>query len=137
MSISSTTSSSGTTPADWQLAFKTVRNDFRTLAQAIQSGNLTDAQQAYATLQKDLPANSSSTQSGTNPRDTALAQIGQALQSGDITGAQQALSALQQGRHAHHHHHHQDADQSTSDPSATTNASGVTGASDSILNVTA
>ena len=75
--------------AHWQQ----VRNDFQTIAQSLQSGNVQVAQKAYALIQQDQqngpqpPADSQAAQ--------AFAQLGQALQSGDIAGAQQALSAFQ------------------------------------------
>lgn len=83
-SISATNGSS-----HWQQ----VRNDFQTLAQSLQSGNVQSAQKAYDAIQKDQqngpqpPANS--------PIAQAFTQLGQALQSGDIAGAQQAFSSFQ------------------------------------------
>jgi hypothetical protein len=90
------------------------RQQLLALAKAINSGNLTGAQQAFAQLSQTLGGNSNggggSNTNTNNPNDPfsqALDAIGQALQSGDISGAQQALASLQQqaqsGR-AHHHH---------------------------------
>jgi hypothetical protein len=98
------------------------RQQLLALAKAINSGNLTGAQQAFAQLSQTLGGNSTgsgssgsntNTKTNTNtnkpndPFSQALDAIGQALQSGDISGAQQALASLQQqaqsGR-AHHHH---------------------------------
>jgi hypothetical protein len=91
------------------------RQQLLTLAKAINSGNLTGAQQAFAQLSQTLGGNSnggggssgSNTNNPNDPFSQALDAIGQALQSGDISGAQQALASLQQqaqsGR-AHHHH---------------------------------
>jgi outer membrane protein assembly factor BamD (BamD/ComL family) len=69
---------------------------FQALSQALQSGNLGAAQQAYASVSSSLPASATS-----NP-NSPLAQIGQALQSGNLSAAQSAFSALR----GHHHHHH-------------------------------
>jgi hypothetical protein len=90
------------------------RQQLLALAKAINSGNLTGAQQAFAQLSQTLGGNSngggssgSNTNKPNDPFSQALDAIGQALQSGDIGGAQQALASLQQqaqsGR-AHHHH---------------------------------
>jgi hypothetical protein len=82
------------------------RQQFLQLANAINSGNLTGAQQSFAQLSQSLGLNSSGTPA--NPFMQALATIGQDLQSGDLQGAQQTLASLQQqarsGR-GHHHHH--------------------------------
>jgi soluble cytochrome b562 len=83
---------------------------FKQLADALNRGNLSDAQQAYAALSQlqdngqGLSANSNS------PFAKALNQIGQALQNGDLGGAQQALQSFQQARGGHHHGHHGSSD---------------------------
>ncbi len=97
-------SSSGSNPPNWQSSFNKVKTDFQSLAQALQSGNLTDAQQAFATLQKDLPAKAQ--QAAASDPNSPLNTLGQALQSGDLSAAQTAFTALQQARPGHHHHHH-------------------------------
>lgn len=88
------------------------RQSFDALAQALQSGNLNSAQQAYSTLMQYMPGASA------NP-NSLLAQIGQALQSGDLAGAQSAFEALRAERQGHHHHHHGE-NQSVSQSSETT-----------------
>jgi len=141
MSVSPTTSSSGGVLADWQSTYNQVRTDFRSLSQAVQSGNLADAQQAFATLQNDLPtATSASSQASGSAQSTALGQLGKALQSGDLSGAQQALAALQQARHGHHHRHGHAAAATppASDAlSPTTGDTSIAGQSGSILNASA
>ena len=76
------------------------RQAFSQLANALQSGNLSAAQNAYDTLASSPAAQ------GTGPFAQALAQIGK--DSKDLDGAQQALSSLQQQQQArgHHRHHH-------------------------------
>ncbi len=74
------------------------RQSFEALAQALQSNDLSAAQQAYASLVQHTPG-------GTIPPNSPLAQIGQALQSNDLSAAQNAFATLQAGRHKHHHHH--------------------------------
>lgn len=65
------------------------------LFSALQSGNLSAAQSAFAGL---------SSKSGSINSNSPLGQIGQALQNGDLTGAQKAAQALQNSRAGHHHH---------------------------------
>ena len=79
-----------------------IRQAFSQLANALQSGNLSAAQNAYDTLASSPAAQ------GTGPFAQALAQIGKDLQSKDLDGAKQALSSLQQQQQArgHHRHHH-------------------------------
>ena len=89
----------------------TIGNEFRQLSQDIKSGNLSAAQEDYATLSKSGPlANPNSS----NPLVQDLQAVGKALQGGDIQGAQSAFStfqtaAQQQGvhhrsRNSHHDH---------------------------------
>ena len=80
----------------------------------MQSGDISQAQSAFATLQKDLQASSQNgkpsplldpnTQAG---KDFKALQS--ALQSGDAAAAQQAFASVKQdlrGAHTHGHHHH-------------------------------
>jgi hypothetical protein len=71
------------------------RQAFVALANSLNSGDLSAAQQAYSSL--------SQLQRLANPNGQfrqAMNQIGQALQGGDLTAAQQALSSLERGRRA-------------------------------------
>lgn len=96
------------------------------MASALNSGNLTNAQQAYAALNALQNSGQGSPGNSNNPLSQALSQIGQALQNGDLTGAQQALSSLQQSHshHSHGHHHHAGGGNSVNNQatSATSNA---------------
>jgi hypothetical protein len=94
--------------------FKQTAADFKSLAQALQSGDLASAQQAFASLQQDSPwvnravsgpadGNSASSGAAASP----LQALSGALQSGDVAGAQQAFAKLQQSLGGHHGHHHQ------------------------------
>jgi hypothetical protein len=86
--------------------------DFQSLAQALQSGDLAGAQQAFASLQQDSPwvsravAGTTADSASSNSTASPLQALGKALQSGDIAGAQQAFAAVQQARGGHHGHHH-------------------------------
>ncbi len=82
--------------------FQQDRQAFNQLTNALQSGDLTAAQNAYSTLASSPMAQ------GNSPFAQAIQQIGQDLQSGDasaLADAQKVLSSLQQAR-GHHHHHH-------------------------------
>jgi hypothetical protein len=87
--------------------------DFQALGNALKSGDLSGAQQAFATLQQNLPS-AGQAQTSHNP-DSArqgIQNLGNALQSGNISDAQQVYAKLQQnmgeikgrGHHAHHNH---------------------------------
>jgi len=84
------------------------RAEFQQLTQALQSGSLTNAQQAFGALAKN--ATSSSLQSVQLTQD--LNALGAALQSGDLAGARAAYSSVQRGLQssnsmaAHHHRPH-------------------------------
>lgn len=112
----SSTSSNISPPAD------PLRQAFGQLTSALQSGDLSAAQSAYAALTQAGGSNPNS------PIAQALSQIGDALQSGDIGKAQQAMATLQQqmqamkGAHHHHGHHHAgggDKPQSATAPAGT------------------
>jgi len=85
----------------------TINSDFNTLAQSLQSGNLTGAQQAFAALQQDIQSightqggqqtsQSSQQTSQTSQQNNDFNTLAKALQSGDLTGAQQAFTSLMQ-----------------------------------------
>jgi hypothetical protein len=84
------------------------RTEFQQLAQALQSGNLTSAQQVLGALTKS--AASSGIQNIHLTQD--LNTLGVALQSGDLAGARAAYTSVQQGVQnsnpmvAHHHRPH-------------------------------
>jgi hypothetical protein len=96
--------------------------DFESLGNALQSGDLSDAQSAFSQLEQDMPGLSQLLQSGSSssssatqnsPIATALQSLQSSLQSGDLSGAQQAFSSLQQNlqgtsgtHHGRGHHHH-------------------------------
>jgi ribosomal protein S20 len=113
-----------------------VRSAFKDLAQALQSGDLQGAQQAFATIQSARNARTNATQTtngGNSTIQDAFNSLGQALQSGDLQGAQQAFNTLQSTFAAHrggHHHHHAsgaDPDKGTGSAAGTTSSTGTTG----------
>lgn len=97
MSISALSSSLITDLSQQQNPFKEIRQDFKQLASALQSGDLSGAQSAYANIQQVLQANQGTAtgSSGSNTLQNDFAAVGQALQSGDLSQAQSAFSQLQ------------------------------------------
>jgi outer membrane protein assembly factor BamD (BamD/ComL family) len=97
-----------------QSNFQQIQSEFQQLGQDLQSGNLSQAQQDFATLQQDMPdptafANSNST----NPIVQAFNSLSQDLQSGNLNAAQKDYGTLQQDlqqnantTQIHHHHRH-------------------------------
>ena len=85
------------------------RQAMKDLFSAIKSGNIQDAQQAYAALTKGQ----------TPPANSPLGKLGAALQSGDMTAVTSTLKSLRAG------HHHQRLGGSVN---ASTNASTTTAA---------
>jgi hypothetical protein len=90
MRVNGSAQMSSTAISDWQQRQQNVKS----MMSAIQSGDLSSAQSAYATLQ----GNQGSADNG------PFAAIGQALQSGDISAAQKALTDFQAHRAGGHHH---------------------------------
>lgn len=80
-----------------QNPFQQVRQDFKQLASALQSGNLSDAQSAYASIQNVLQQSQANTSTASGSGSSTLsdfAALGQALQSGNLTQAQSSFSQL-------------------------------------------
>lgn len=104
------------------------QQDFKSLADALQSGDLGGAQNAFASLLQLFPnsstpvnsqtqntATTSATSNATSSITSDLSVLGQALQSGDLAGAQKDFSKLMQDMQAiggGHHHHHKTSDSS-------------------------
>ena len=101
-----TETSQSTSVANWQQR----QQSFQDMMSALQSGDLSAAQQSF----KNLGGNSNV--QGNSP----LAQLGQALKNGDLAGAHEAAQTLQSNR----------AVATPSEPSSSTSGSG------SVINVT-
>ncbi|MGD0192001.1 MAG: hypothetical protein ABSD74_14770 [Rhizomicrobium sp.] len=126
MSISGVAASAASYTSSWPSQQSTLQQNFTQLTQAIQSGNLSSAQQAYATLMQSMPASANGPTAGQsgNPFQTAIAQIGAALQNGSMSAAQSALSGMQtQMRSAPHHHHHRGGGMSAGSSTASSSSS--------------
>jgi hypothetical protein len=122
--ISTFSPASSQTP-DTQAAF---RQQFNQLVGALQSGSLSDAQQAYATLSQLQSSGQGPSANSNSPLSQTLNQIGQDLQNGDLSGAQNALSSLQQSQGGHHHHHHGGGGSSVASQTSSSATVGATGA---------
>ena len=119
MTVSCVSSTLSTYQTDVQSPRNQSVQAFKALQSALQSGDLSGAQTAFAALQKDLQPPSPTTQaSSAAGQSTQMSEGGQdletlanALSSGDLSGAKQAFASLQQdlqgtGRAGRHHHHH-------------------------------
>ena len=110
-----------------QTNFQQIRDSFQQLGQALQSGDLNAAQQAFASLQQLIPNLSAGSQTQTGQQGSGQSQfaadlsaLSQALQSGDLTKAQDAFAKLQQdmqAAHKRHHHHNSGASQDSASSS--------------------
>jgi hypothetical protein len=131
MSISSIISSIAPTNIQSLQATRLQRQDFRGIAQALQAGDLSGAQQAYSDLQAMTSANASSGSpaTATNPIRQDFTTLGQDLTAGNLSQArsdfaqmktdiQSVLShnggSLGVQHHGHHGHHRQEVDASSS-----------------------
>jgi outer membrane protein assembly factor BamD (BamD/ComL family) len=105
--------------------FQQIQSEFQQLGQDLQAGNLTQAQQDYATLSQNFTPTQSgpttvatTTDAATNSNSNSIAQafeaLSQNLENGNIAGAQQSYATIQQdfqqqqhhGTGEIHHHHH-------------------------------
>src|SRR5580693_4758924 len=93
------------------------------LGKDLQSGNLSQAQNDFSTLQQLLPSQqqnaaavAQSTTQSTSPVSQTFAQLAQDLKTGNLSAAQSDFSTLQQdfrqGAVTGHRHHHQHAESS-------------------------
>jgi outer membrane protein assembly factor BamD (BamD/ComL family) len=95
--------------------FQQIQTEFQQLGQDLQAGNLSQAQQDYATFSQNFPnANNTGNSSSQSPIVQAFNQLSQDLQNGNLSAAQQDYSTIQQdfqqqqqgaGQVRHHHHH--------------------------------
>ena len=111
--ISSSSSSSQTSAM--QTNFLQIRKLLEQLGQALQSGDLSGAQKAFASLQQLLPSSSVNQAQNTQQTDqstftTDLNALGQALQSSDLSKAQDAFAKLLQDMQSAQKVHHRKAD---------------------------
>jgi hypothetical protein len=123
-STGSSNSSQNVISTNWQQR----RQSFDALSQALQSGDLGAAQQAFSSLSSTFPPGI------TNDPNSPLAKLGQALKSGDLSAAQSAFAEIRghKGHRAHHHHHHAAASQST-DPGQTNSATSNPGSTEGLI----
>jgi hypothetical protein len=117
MSVSGVCAHTNSYPSTFQSNVKQRQQDFQSLADALQAGNLQGAQQAFAALQKDRSSSprvasvTGTPQTGqSSPIRQEIQALQSALQSNDLAGAQKALTTfqqdLQQAGHTQHRHHH-------------------------------
>ena len=138
MTVSGVNSSTNPYLNNVQTGFQQQIQDFKALASALQSGDLSAAQTAFAAFQKDIQGNSQSPQAAA--LSDSNSQLGKdfqalqsALQSGDLSSAQQAFATLQQDlktTHHHHHHHHSggiDPDKTAQSTSSTATSTATVG----------
>lgn len=96
-----------------------IKQGFQLLGQDLQSGNLSQAQSDFASLQQLIPGGQQSSLltpaasvQGNNPLATAVSQLAQDLKSGNLTAAQSDFATVQQdlqqagAARGHHHRHH-------------------------------
>ena len=107
-----------------QNQFQKIQQEFQQLGQDLQAGNLSQAQQDFATFAQSAPNGSQNT----SPIAQDFSALAQALQSGNMANAQQAFTTLQQdlqqgsglvGHHRHHHHHGESGFQGSNSTSGT------------------
>jgi hypothetical protein len=91
------------------------QSNLQSLSSALQSGNLTAAQNAFASFEQSFSSSNSqqapsSQSSQSNPVTNDIQTLSSALNSGNLTSAQQAFAQLQKDMQAQqgsgHHHHH-------------------------------
>lgn len=116
MSVSSISSGTSLNPTDWRSTVKQGKQDFKQLLGALQSGDVSGAQQAYSAMQQLLPGLQTALQTGAdtgniasaaNTLGTDFSALGAALGSGSLTDAQGAVTKLQQDVQAYRQGHYQ------------------------------
>lgn len=115
MSVSSISSGTSLNPTDWRSTVKQGKQDFRQLLGALQSGDVSGAQQAYSAMQQLLPglqtalqtsADTGNITSAASTLGTDFSALGAALGSGSLSDAQGAVAKLQQDVQAYRQGRH-------------------------------
>lgn len=111
MNIATLNQSGASNPlfANFRAAFRQKMEDFKGLAQAVNSGDLTSAQTALDAVTKDIQSDRRIANSGKSDQiNKDLAALGDAIKSGDTDATKQAFTTLAQDlkgvRHGGHHH---------------------------------
>ena len=144
-SVSSVSSSANPyqTQSSSQGVYAQIGKDFLAIGSALQSGSLSDAQNALATFQQSVSTNlqNSASQlfSANDQASSAFQSLVSALNSGDSAGALKAYSNLQaalqnsqttqapQSASRGHHHHHHGGGSSAESSSSSTNPNSSSG----------
>lgn len=112
MSIQSVSATTNPYLAQMQSSSSAMGSEFKSLANALQSGDLKSAQDAYLQIQSSMQNSQAAAQTSgiQNQVSSDFDTLGKALQSGDLNAAKDALTKLgqdmQSAGKAHHHHHH-------------------------------
>ncbi len=126
MSVSGISASSffaGLNSSAVQNKFQKIQKGFQQVGQDLQSGNLSQAQNDFSSLQQLLPSQQQnaatvtpSTTPSSGPVSQTFAQLAQDLKTGNLSAAQSDFATLQQdfrqGAVTGHRHHHQHAESS-------------------------
>lgn len=121
MSVQNISAASDPTVLEDYSAAQAARAKFNQMGEAIQNGDLTQAQADYSDLMKTAPA---FVKNGQGPMGQAMANLGSALQSGSVSNAQEAFQFLAQHlRHRHHVASQGSADATTGSASSASGAS--------------
>ncbi len=135
MSVTGVTSATDPYSVQTNSSYKARKSDFSTMAQAINSGDLSTAQTALTSFLNNVqsPQSSNSIFSSNTQVGKDIQSLQSALQSGDTKGAQSALQTLQADLSKvmggkHHHHHSQESEANNA-----TTATGTTGSSSTNL----
>lgn len=103
-----------------QSQFQQIKSQIQQVGRDLQAGNLTLAQQDFATFTQNLPAPAAQPQSATGTLAQAVSTLAQDLKAGNLAAAQKDFTTIQQDRQqpgqVHHHHNHRvgDAQESNS-----------------------
>jgi hypothetical protein len=102
-SVTSLNSTASVYPTGRAASLQQLKSDFQSLSGALQSGDLSSAQQAFAAVRSDIPElfpyPSSPISSSTIRIENVLAKLSTALASGNLSGAQKAFAALESPGH--------------------------------------
>jgi len=96
-----------------------IQSEFQQLGQDLQTGNLAQAQEDFATLSQNFTNSNQTSNAANNTNNNPIAQafnaLSQDLQNGNLSAAQQDYATIQQDvqqqgqqgtSQTHHHHHH-------------------------------
>jgi hypothetical protein len=102
-----------------------VAQDWKAIQSALGQGNMSGAQTAFNSLERDLANSPTGSPAPNSPVGQALIQLQTAIQNADVSGAQSSFSALRTAVRGMHHHQHTSGGYTSNSSTSSSGGSGI------------